>query len=79
LEKRTSSLVDIEGDDEREGNNLKVFKDFRTENGSSQGQNLAVTVLHVPSSLDSGPLRRGGAAAPRFTSLFVHSNWTKVD
>jgi len=29
---------------------------FRTENGSSQGQNLALTVLHVPSSLGSGLL-----------------------
>ena len=28
---------------------------FRTENGSSQGQNLVLTGLCVPSSLDSGP------------------------
>ena len=28
---------------EREGNNLKRFGDFRTENGSSQGHNLAST------------------------------------
>jgi len=33
---------------------LERFKDFRTENGSSQGQNLALTGLLVPSSLDSG-------------------------
>jgi hypothetical protein len=26
-------------------NNLNIFKDFRTENGSSQGQDLALTVL----------------------------------
>ena len=38
------------------GNNLNGFKDFRSENGSSQGQNLALTDLGVPSSLDSGPL-----------------------
>ena len=30
------------------------FKDFRTENGSSQSQNLVVTGLFVPNSLDSG-------------------------
>ena len=29
------------------------FRDFRTENGSSQGQHLALTVLRVPYSLDS--------------------------
>ena len=36
---------------ERGGNNLSGF---RTENGSSQGQNLAFTGLCVPRSLDSG-------------------------
>ena len=36
---------------ERGGNNLNGFKNFRTENGSSQGQNLALTGLFVPSSL----------------------------
>jgi len=39
---------------ERGGNNVNGFKDCRTENGSSQGQNLALTGLFVPSSLDSG-------------------------
>jgi len=39
---------------ERGGNTLKGFKGFRTENGSSRGQNLAMTGLFVPSSLDSG-------------------------
>ena len=34
--------------------NIKHFKDFRTETGSSQGQNLALTGLFVPSSLDGG-------------------------
>ena len=33
---------------ERGGGNLNYFKDFRNENGSSQDQNLAVTVLYVP-------------------------------
>jgi len=39
---------------EREGNILKYFKDVCLENGSSQGQNLAFTVLFVPNSLKSG-------------------------
>jgi len=43
---------------ERGGNHLKYRKDVRTENGSSQGHNLALTGLFVPSSLDSG-LQRG--------------------
>jgi len=37
---------------EREGNNLKGFKDFCLKNGSSQDQNLALTLLFVPNSLD---------------------------
>jgi len=39
---------------QRGGNTLNGFTDFRTENGSSQGQKLALTGLFVPSSLDSG-------------------------
>jgi len=39
---------------EREGNNLKYSKDVCLKNGSSQGQNLALTVVFVPISLDSG-------------------------
>jgi len=39
---------------ERRGINLNGFKDFRTDNGSSQGQNLALNGLFVPSSHDSG-------------------------
>ena len=39
---------------ERGDNNSKYFKDVRSENGSSQGQNLASTVLYVPCSRDSG-------------------------
>jgi len=39
---------------ERGGNNLKGRDDFRAENGSSQGQNLALTGSFVPCSLESG-------------------------
>ena len=35
---------------------LKGFTHYRTENGSSQGQILALTVLRVPNWLDSGGL-----------------------
>ena len=38
---------------ERGGNNLTGFKDFHLENGSSQGQNLALSAVCVPGSLDS--------------------------
>ena len=34
---------------------MTYFQDFRTKNGSSQGQHLALTVLCVPFSLESGP------------------------
>ena len=36
---------------------LKGFKYFHLNNGSSQGQNLALTVLHVQNSLDSDQYR----------------------
>ena len=36
-----------------ERDNLKVLKTFN-ENGSNQGQKLALTVFFMPSSLDSG-------------------------
>jgi len=66
---------------EREGDNSKGLNDFRLKNGSSQGQNLALTVFYVPSSLESsteplafdfcslnaGAARFGGEGeAPRF-------------
>jgi len=35
------------------GEQLDFFKDICLKNGSSQGQNLALTVLFVPNSLDS--------------------------
>ena len=38
----------------REGNNANGCEDFCLENSASQGQNLALTVLFVPNSLDSG-------------------------
>ena len=46
---------------ERRGDNLKGFKGFHLKNGSSQGQDLALTVLYVPCSLDSGAARGEGA------------------
>ena len=39
---------------ERGGSNLNYLKDFRIQNGSNQGQNLALAGLCVPNSLDSG-------------------------
>jgi len=39
---------------EREGNSSKGVENFGLKNGSFQGQNLALTVLFVPYSLDSG-------------------------
>ena len=44
---------------ERGGNDLSYFQDFRTENGSSQGQYLALIVVFIPSSFDSSPHRKG--------------------
>ena len=38
----------------REGNTSKGFEDFSLKNGSSQGQNLAVSGFLVPSSLVHG-------------------------
>jgi hypothetical protein len=35
-------------------NNIYCCQDFRIEHGSSQGQNLALTGVFIPSSLDSG-------------------------
>ena len=49
---------------ERTCNNFKGFKDFHLKNGSSQGQNLALTALLVPKSLELGGRLRvelGGA------------------
>ena len=39
---------------EQRGNNLEGFTDFYLKNDSSQGHNLALAVLFVPSSLESG-------------------------
>jgi len=43
---------------ERRGGNLNGCKDVRAENGSSQGQNPALTGLAVPSSVKHGHLYR---------------------
>ena len=40
---------------ERQGNNFKGFKDVCLKSDSRQGQDLALTVLFVPNSLDSSP------------------------
>ena len=45
----------VNGEAMGRGKNLHGLKDFRTENGSSQGQNLALTGSFVPRSLGSGP------------------------
>ena len=44
---------------ERGGNTLNAFKHFRTENGSIQGQNLALTGLCVPMGQERGEIRAG--------------------
>jgi len=46
------------------GNHLNGFKDFRTQNGSSERHNLAVTVLYVRNS-DSGGREKLGAGHQR--------------
>ena len=38
---------------ERQGDSFKGCEDFCLKNGSSQGNNLALTVLFVPNSFDS--------------------------
>jgi len=50
---------------DRDSNNLKVSKYICLKNGSSQGQDLALTVLCVPNSLDSG--------MARLVSLLLHA------
>jgi len=57
---------------ERGGNDLNGFKDDRTENGSNQGLNLALTCLCIPSWLDSGS-RLGMVAAGVFSLLLYYS------
>ena len=39
---------------ERSGNDLKGFKECHLQNGLKQGQNLTLSVLIMPTSLDSG-------------------------
>ena len=38
---------------------LQSFRSFRSEHGSGQGQNLALTVLYVPRFLDRGQSHQG--------------------
>jgi len=45
-----------------------LYKDFCLKNGSSQGHNLALTVLYVPSSLDSGDNRAWVTSLARTSS-----------
>ena len=47
-----SSLITCQASQEASAgeNNLNGIKDFRTENGSSRGQNLAMTVSFMPNS-----------------------------
>ena len=47
-------MADCRSAVERARNNPNGFRDFRTENGSSQDQNLVVIAFFVPRSLDSG-------------------------
>ena len=54
---------------ERRGNNLNGFQDFRTDNCSSQGQNLISAVPSVPNSLDSGKKVRRSAAVREYEAL----------
>jgi len=56
---------------EREANNSK---DFCLKNGSSQGRNLAVTVLFVPNSLGSGRLLPDAGLSPHTSSSSLISS-----
>jgi len=51
---------------EREGNTLNIFQDLDLKNGSSHGQNLALTGLVCSRSLDSGPENRSPTPGARF-------------
>ena len=42
-----------------------VFNDFRTKNGANEGQDVALTGVSVPSSLDSGGVH-GGVIYPHY-------------
>jgi len=61
---------------EQEGNTTNGFKDFGTENGPSQGQNLAWTVLFEPNSLDTGYLCEehvmDAALVVRFLDIYIY-------
>ena len=69
---------------------MNVLKEIRTENSSSHGHNLAVTVLYVPSLLESGtvlpclaftlnPVRKvcGGLRGPAGLSVQASETYQK--
>jgi len=55
---------------EQGGNTLHGSQDFRIENGSSQGQKLALTGLIVPSSLDDARIETNDVPVPRVDLLW---------
>jgi len=64
-----------------------ALKDFRAENYSSQGKNLAVTILFMPSSLDTASKEyrnarpscpRGAAFPTRVTRKKRLSSYTSI-
>ena len=69
---------------ERGGNHSNGVKNFHLINGSSQGQNLTLAVLYVPSSLDSGTSKvdsgtskvNSGTSAPHFPRLATSGDTT---
>ena len=65
----------MQPDAEREGNNSKSVTDVRTENGSGRGQNLALTGLLVPLSLenDRANQRLSRVPSPPFLDFLDHS------
>ena len=62
------------GASERRGNNLHGFEDFHFENGSSKGQNLALTVvdrLRVEKKKKNRLSEHGAANKPGRSSVFT--------
>jgi len=70
-----TSRVEIWSADDRM-DHLNYFEDFCTENGSSQGQNLALTGLFVPSSLDSGRVEASWGHRRPFVGAFQGRSWS---
>ena len=62
---------------------MENFKTFQIILHESQGQNLALTVLYVPCSLDSGPphselLRTGHSVSEHIVGYLVQGNPTDI-